>query len=105
MSNNEKNGQQPKVIYQLEADDLEQIVFRAVSDAMEQYRTSSNTQVESSSDSEMLTRAEAAKYLHVTQQTLFNWERLNYLIPVRAGRRVLYPVELLRQFTNTHKSN
>lgn len=101
MSNNEKNGQQPKVIYQLEAEDLEQIIFRAVADAMEQNRTSSNTQVDSSSDSEMLTRAEAAKYLHVTQQTLFNWERLNYLIPVRAGRRVLYPVELLRQFANT----
>ena len=97
MTNNERKT----VIYQLEADDLEQIIFRAVADAMEQYRTSSNTQVESSSDSKMLTRAEAAKYLHVTQQTLFNWERLDYLIPVRAGRRVLYPVELLRQFANT----
>ena len=96
MTNNERKT----VIYQLEADDLERIVTRVVIDAMEQYRTSSNTQVESSSDSKMLTRAEAAKYLHVTQQTLFNWERLNYLIPVRAGRRVLYPVELLRQFTN-----
>ena len=101
MSNNEKNGQQPKAIYQIEADDLKRIITEAVADAMEQYRTSSNTQVESSSDSEMLTRAEAAKYLHVTQQTLFNWERLNYLIPVRAGRRVLYPVDLLRQFANT----
>ena len=97
MTNNERKT----VIYQLEADDLERIVTRVVIDAMEQYRTSSNTQVESSSDSKMLTRAEAAKYLHVTQQTLFNWERLNYLIPVRAGRRVLYPVELLRQFANT----
>lgn len=92
------------MVYEVETSDLEQLIFRAVADAMSQY-SSSNTQVAESS-SEMLTRSEAAKYLHVSQQTLFNWERLNYLIPVRVGRRVLYPVELLRQFANANnKSN
>lgn len=91
------------MVYEIEASDLEQLITNAVTAAMSQY-SSSNTQAADSS-SEMLTRSEAAKFLHVSQQTLFNWERLNYLIPVRVGRRVLYPVELLRQFTNTHKSN
>ena len=105
MSNNITNlNTQPKVIYQVEADELERIITRVVTDAMSQY-PSANTQAAESS-SEMLTRSEAAKYLHVSQQTLFNWERLNYLIPVRVGRRVLYPVELLRQFANANnKSN
>lgn len=91
------------MVYEIEADDLEQIIFRAVADAMSQY-SSSNTQVAESSP-EMLTRAEAAKYLHVSKQTLSNWEKVGYLTPTRVGRRVLYPLELLRQFTNTHKSN
>lgn len=98
MSN--KSHQQPKLIYQVETSDLEQLIFRAVADAMSQH-SSSNTQVVAES-SEMLSREEAAKFLHVSKQTLANWERMNYLIPVRAGRRVLYPVELLRQFTNTN---
>ena len=105
MSNNKTTlNTQPKVIYQLEASDLERIIFRAIADAITQF-SSSNTQVVAESSEKMLTRAEAAKYLHVSVQTLANWERMNYLIPVRAGRRILYPVELLRQFTNTHKSN
>ena len=96
---------QPVVVYQIATDDLEQIIFRAVADAITQF-SSSNTQVVAESSSEMLTRDEAAKFLHVSKQTLSNWERMNYLIPVRAGRRVLYPVELLRQFANANnKSN
>ena len=93
------------MVYEIEASDLEQLITNAVTAAMSQYCAPSNTQVAESS-SEMLTRSEAAKYLHVSQQTLFNWERLNYLNPVRVGRRVLYPLELLRQFTNANnKSN
>ena len=104
MSNNKTTlNTQPKVIYQLEASDLEQIIFRAVADAMSQY-SSSNTQVVAES-SEMLSRDEAAKFLHVSKQTLANWEKVGYLTPTRVGRRVLYPEALLRQFTNTHKSN
>ena len=105
MSNNKAThlNTQPKVIYQLESSDLEQLVTNAVTAAMERY-SSSNTQVAESS-SEMLTRSEAAKYLHVSVQPLANWEKVGYLTPTRVGRRVLYPLELLRQFTNTHKSN
>jgi DNA-binding transcriptional regulator YiaG len=90
---------QPILVYQIATDDLEQLVTNAVTAAMERY-SSSNTQVAESS-SEMLTRSEAAKYLHVSVQTLANWEKVGYLTPTRAGRRVLYPVELLRQFTNS----
>lgn len=89
-------------VYQIEASDLEQLISRAVADAVSKYCTPSNTQAVAES-SEMLTRDQAANFLHVSKQTLFNWERLNYLIPVRAGRRVLYPVELLRQFKTNNK--
>lgn len=95
--------QQPRMVYEIEASDLEQLITNAVTAAMSQY-SSSNTQVAESSQ-EMLTRAEAAKYLHVSVQTLANWEKVGYLTPTRVGRRVLYPLELLRQFTNNHKSN
>lgn len=97
--------QQPRMVYEIEASDLEQIIFRAVADAITQF-SSSNTQVVAESSSEMLTRSEAAKYLHVSVQTLANWEKVGYLTPTRVGRRVLYPVELLRQFANANnKSN
>ena len=99
--NDTTKGTQPKMIYQIEATDLEQLIIRAVVDAMSQYCTPSNTQAVADSP-EMLTRDEAAKFLHVSKQTLFNWERLNYLVPVRVGRRVLYPAELLRQFANSN---
>lgn len=92
------------MVYEIEASDLEQLITNAVTAAMSQYSSSNSQAAESSS--EMLTRSEAAKFLHVSVQTLSNWERMNYLIPVRAGRRVLYPVGLLRQFANANnKSN
>lgn len=87
-------------VYQIEASDLEQLIIRAVVDAMKRHYTPSNTPAADSP--EMITRDEAAKFLHVSKQTLFNWERLNYLVPVRVGRRVLYPAELLRQFANSN---
>ena len=91
-----------KTVYQIEADDLEQLIIRAVVDAMSQYCTPSNTQAVADSSPEMLTRNEAAKFLHVTTATLSNWAKVCYLIPTRVGRIVLYPVELLRQFANSN---
>ena len=90
-----------KTVYQIEASDLEQLIIRAVVDAMSQYCTPSKTQAVADSP-EMLTRDEAAKFLHVTTATLSNWAKVGYLIPTRVGRRVLYPVELLRQFANSN---
>ena len=89
-----------KTVYQIEASDLEQLIIRAVVDAMSQYCTPSNTQAVTSP--EMLTRDEAAEFLHVTTATLSNWAKVGYLTPTRVGRRVLYPVELLRQFANSN---
>lgn len=99
--NDTTKGAQPKMIYQIEATDLEQLIIRAVVDAMSQYCTPSKTQAVADSP-EMLTRDEAAKFLHVTTATLSNWAKVGYLIPTRVGRRVLYPVELLRQFANSN---
>ena len=41
-------------------------------------------------ENEYLTRKETAQLLHVHPVTLSRWAEVNYLLPVRAGRRVLY---------------
>ena len=41
-------------------------------------------------EDELLTRKQTATLLSVDPMTLSRWEKANYLIPVRAGRRVLY---------------
>ena len=78
-----------KVIYQLEADDLERIITRVVTDAMERY-TATSTPAPAVSGGDLMTSAEVCDHLHVTPQTLNNWHKLKYLTKVKVGRRVLY---------------
>lgn len=99
-----KSNTQPKVIYQLEAEDLERIITRAVSDAMERY-TSNVTPAPALKDDDIMSVDEVCSLLHVTPATLNNWHRAKYLTKVKVGRRVLYrrcDVEALAAQTNKH---
>ncbi len=50
-----------------------------------------------------LTRAEAARALHVTYPTLRQYEVTGRLKPQRAGRRVLYDMKDIEVFLNSNK--
>ena len=98
------NTQPKKVIYQLEADELERIITRAVTDAMERY-TSNVTPAPTAKSSDLMSVEEVCSLLHVVPQTLNNWHKLKYLTKVKVGRRVLYhraDIEKLAAQTNRH---
>lgn len=84
-----KHNTQPKVIYQLEADELERIITRAVTDAMERY-TSNITPSPAAKSGDLMSVEEVCSLLHVVPQTLNNWHKSKYLTKVKIGRRVLY---------------
>jgi predicted DNA-binding transcriptional regulator AlpA len=91
MSNNEKNGQQPKVIYQLETDDLEQIINNAVTAAMERYTSTTTPTRDANNDSdELMTVQQVSQYLHRSRSTLWRYEQLGILKPIRVGRSVYF---------------
>ncbi len=99
-----KHNTQPKVIYQLEADELERIITRAVTDAMERY-TSNVTPSPAAKSGDLMSVKEVCSLLHVVPQTLNNWHKLKYLTKVKVGRRTLYhrcDVEKLAAQTNRH---
>lgn len=81
--------QQPVVLYQVEASVLEQLITRAVVDAMERYTTSTPDDSKSR-EQDLMTVPEVCEYLHVTAATLHNWHRVGYLTKTKIGRRVLY---------------
>ena len=41
-------------------------------------------------EEQYLTREEVCKMLSVTKTTLYRWDKANYLVPKKVGRRVLY---------------
>lgn len=100
-----KHNTQPKVIYQVEADELERIITRAVTDAMERY-TSNITPAPTAKSGDLMSVEEVCSLLRITPQTLANWHKLGYLTKVKVGgRRVLYnraDVEALAAKTNKH---
>lgn len=91
------------MIYQIEADDLKRIITEAVADAMKSY-TANTTSAPAVGGSDLMGVSEVCSLLHVSKQTLFNWDKLRYLTKVKVGRRVLYhrsDVEALAAQTNT----
>ena len=95
------NNKQPKVVYQLEANELERIITHAIDNAMERFAPIITPAQSTSAD--LMTREEVCSLLHVTKATLNNWDRAKYLTKVKVGRRVLYrrsDVEALADRTN-----
>ena len=87
MTNNERKT----VIYQLEADDLERIVTRVVIDAMERYTSSTTPTRDANNDSdELWTVQQVSQYLHRSRSTLWRYEQLGILKPIRVGRSVYF---------------
>ncbi len=96
MATTSKTGLRP-IIYQLEADDLERIITRVVTDAMERY-TSTLSATPAAESNELMTVAEVCAYLHVTKPTLNTWHKCGYLTRQKVGRRVLYSRATVEDF-------
>lgn len=86
MSSNHNNH---GVIYQVQGEELERLITRAVTNAMERY-TANVTPVPAVNGGDLMTAAEVCEHLHVTAATLHNWDKKRYLQKVKVGRRVLY---------------
>ena len=63
---------------------LQQAISDAVRDAVRQAFAAEK------SHPDLLSRAEARQLLHVSNTTLNAWEKRGWLVPSRAGRRVLF---------------
>ena len=50
---------------------------------------------------DFITKKEAMEQLHVSQATLWNWERRKYLVPVKIGRKVFYSIKDIRNLSKT----
>lgn len=99
--NDTTKGTQPKMIYQIEASDLEQLIIHAVVDAMERYTTTPDDS--KSREQDLMTVPEVCEYLHITAATLHNWHRVGYLNKVKIGRRVLYHRKDVEAIANNNK--
>lgn len=83
--------QQPRMVYEIEADDLERIVTNAVTAAMERYTSSIEPTRDANNDSdELMTVQQVGQYLHRSRSTLWRYEQLGILKPIRKGRSIYY---------------
>lgn len=77
---------QPPVIYQLNADDLKEIISGIVREERERTVLEERERKEHGT----VGRKEAAKMLGVSASTLWKWDKCGYLTPVKVGTKVLY---------------
>lgn len=86
--NNTTKGAQPVVYYTISAEDMPNFV----SSLIEQYQaTQQVTPIEcKQGERDLMTVPEVCEYLHVTPQTLHNWDKMRYLVKKHIGRKVYY---------------
>lgn len=96
----------PTVIYQFTREEFPQLVDyianHAVTQFLEQYQQTA-TPTPTISGGGLMSVAEVCECLHVTKQTLNNWDKMNYLSKVKVGRRVLYRREDVEALARTNK--
>lgn len=78
-----------KVIYQVNRDDLLELITQVVQDAVKGLQ---GYDVKTADDggNDLMTREEVCKYLGVTAATLHNWSKRGYLESIHVGRLVRY---------------
>lgn len=79
------------MVYEIEADDLEQIIFRAVADAMERYASSTTPTRDANNDGdELMTVQQVGGYLHRSRTTIWRYMQQGILAPIRKGRSIYF---------------
>ena len=82
--------QQPRMVYEIEADDLEQLITNAVTAAMERYTSTTPTRDANNDSDDLMSLQQVSKYLHRSRSTLWRYEQLGILKPIRKGRSIYY---------------
>lgn len=90
------------VIYQVNRDDLKELITQVVQDAVKGLQ---GYDVKTADDggNDLLTREQVCEYLNVTAATLHNWNKRGYLESIHVGRLVRYrraDVEALARTNN-----
>lgn len=81
---------------------LRTVIADTVRDVMKQAKA----EAEAAREMATMTREEVAKLFNVTKPTLWRWKKTGYLVPKRAGNRVLYlksDVERMLQKGGNHE--
>ena len=68
--------------------DLRQVMKDAIEEVRAQVTIT--TEKDTAHSDKFMTVEEVCNYLHVSVPTLHRWDKLGYLVKVRAGKRVLY---------------
>lgn len=90
-----------RVIYQVDRDDLRELITQVVQDAVRDLQGNEDKNADDGND--LMTREEVCKYLGVTAATLHNWSKRGYLESIHVGRLVRYrraDVEALARTNN-----
>lgn len=77
---------QPTTLLMVNEVQLKNIVKDTLREVMEQTKAETMAAKEEAT----LSRVEVEQILKVNKQTLYRWEKIGYLKPKRAGRRLLY---------------
>lgn len=78
-----------KVIYQVDRDDLKELITQVVQDAVRDLRDNKDKTADDGGN-DLMTREEVREYLGVTAATLHNWDKRGYLESIHVGRLVRY---------------
>lgn len=78
-----------RVIYQLNRDDLKELITQVVQDAVKGLQGNEDKTADDGGN-DLMTREEVCKYLDVTAATLHNWNKRGYLESIHIGRLVRY---------------
>lgn len=78
-----------RVIYQVDRDDLKELITQVVQDAVRDLQGNEDKTADDGGN-DLMTREEVCKYLDVTAATLHNWNKRGYLESIHIGRLVRY---------------
>lgn len=82
-------------IYMVTKDDLYQFVKTLCDEYL--------AEKQAESEEKFISVKEAAYLLDVDRSTLWHWEKRNFLLPVRIGRKVLYRMADITKLYNYHE--
>lgn len=89
----------PDVTISIKAGDL----IEANKKLVEDVRSALEQKIRDEHEEKFLSPNEVSKILNISKPTLWRWEKLDYLIPIRVGGKVRYKSSEVKQILNTSK--
>lgn len=91
------------MVVTLSTDELSEIVKKSVSEALDAH-SRKNVSMPTDSNEDFLTPAEAAKILHVSKSTVFNYEKRGWLQRRKIGLKIFFTHESVNAILNSGNS-